>query len=664
MTIAAPTIDAAVSSLVQLHGEGARSAAAAGVRRIAALWRDDDGPAEAFIDFCRTQFIADPDRRDLLVGRLETAIGALGGHLSEIRRTLRRGTDLRSEGVDALDGVLATFDPAPDLSDQLYRQKLAFAALLNLHKPDLAEMLRDGGQWTTRQWLEARIAQSFGARIPAALNDRARQVRHQANLFVSEFHVPVGTLVDATGRRWFEPGRKLIAHWLIREQVRACEGDPDGLPRQRALMHVMKRHIDGTIPVEVRQGSTTQDWDAERNTLAGAPARAVAGPERYAVLREQFHLARAFDAYHPEHPTAIARKFELEREIPETVVERLLEDLLESPVRTDLSALLRERLGRPLEAHDIYFDDPGGRGTGAELDRAVDAAFPDEKAFERALPDVLRGLGFSPSDADFLGGRIRVEIARGAGHAVRPGMPEYPAWLRTSRLERSFGWDGFDTGMHELGHNLEQLISTNHVASPLLRGVPNTACTEAFAFLYQSLGGRVLGVDRDGDAEAAFDRQAIETMLSACQIAGPSLLELRLWRWMYAHPDATVEAIRDTTLSIAADLWSRFYGPHFGPDPYHTLAAYQHMIAYPLYLPDYPLGHIISQQIRSFLRGRDVAAETLRICAIGRRTPDAWMKEAVGQGVSIEPMVRAARDAIGRAVHAGRRALHADAGVG
>ena len=70
-----------------------------------------------------------------------------------------------------------------------------------------------------------------------------------------------------------------------------------------------------------------------------------------------------------------------------------------------------------------------------EMNAAVKRMFPDEKAFERKLPEVLKGLGFKPADAEFLGSRIRVEIARGSGHAMRPGKPEYGAWLRTSRLD-------------------------------------------------------------------------------------------------------------------------------------------------------------------------------------------------------------------------------------
>ena len=69
--------------------------------------------------------------------------------------------------------------------------------------------------------------------------------------------------------------------------------------------------------------------------------------------------------------------------------------------------------------------------------------FPDEDAFDAALPEVLRGLGFVDNEAEFLGTRIDVEIARGAGHAVRPALPEFHSWLRTNRLPDTLGWDGF-----------------------------------------------------------------------------------------------------------------------------------------------------------------------------------------------------------------------------
>jgi oligoendopeptidase F len=134
----------------------------------------------------------------------------------------------------------------------------------------------------------------------------------------------------------------------------------------------------------------------------------------------------------------------------------------------------------------------------------------------------------------------------------------------------------------------------------------------------------------------------------ACQIAGPALLELRVWNWIYANPKSTAAELRDRVLLEAERLWAEHYAEHFGPDPYRILAAYQHMINHPLYLADYPLGQIISHQIRSHLRGKDLAAETIRICSTGSVTPDLWMRKAVGAGISAEPLIRDAGAGLGR----------------
>lgn len=639
---------AAVERILAAHPGTDRAAAADGVARVAARWQPEDGDSAAYVELCARHWAPTPEARARLLARLEAALEQISGHLYEMRRSLRRWSDLVGDDLPGVDDVLATFDPAPDLSDQLYRQKIAFIALLNFPRPDLATMLQGGPAWSTDQWAAARVAQQFGPRIPASLADHARRVQHAAQVFVQRFHVPVGTMVDRRGRRWFEADRALLAHWLVREEIKAGYGDPDGLDKQRALMWVMARHIDGTIPTAVMERATTEAWDPERNTVGGKPASALLGSERYRQWIEQFKLAQQFDAHYPEAPTAIARKFDLSREISEADTERLLIELLEHPVRRGLAAFLRARLGRALEPQDIYFEDVGQTTPADQLNAAVRTHFADEAELERKLPEVLRGLGFPEDQAQFLGTRIRVEIAKGSGHAMRPMLEQYGAWLRTNRLKDQLGWDGFDTAMHELGHNLEQLCSTFYAPRPALRNVPNTACTEAFAFLYQGLARRVLGIEDAQSAQHLADVDAVATMLAACQIAGPSLVEVYAWRWLYAHPQATPDELRHAVLGIARDVWQRFYQQDFGSDPYCILAAYQHMIAHPLYLADYTLGHIISHQIRAHMRGKDLAAETRRICSLGRFTPDLWMRKAVGGPISVGPLATDAQAALER----------------
>ncbi len=643
------TLDAALASIVERHGPGAEKRARIGVHQVAERWRPEvDGDEEEFVRFTRGHFVPEGPDLNLLRDRLEEACVLIREQLGEIGRRLRRHADLRPEGGEvmrAVDSLLAKVDPAPDLMEQAHRQGLAFLALLNFERPSLAAMLEEGPNWDADRWVEARIAQAFGARIPRELSDRARGVRHAARQFVAEFHVPVGTLVDETGRRWLEPERRLLAHWLIREQIKAHYGDPEGLARQRALMHVMRRAIEGTVPSSVMAGKDDGDWDPARNTVGGQAAVEVCGLERYERLLDHFHLARALDAHHPAHPTAIARKFELEREMSEEEVEQLLVGVLAAPERRAIGERMSRELGRPLEAHDVYLEKLGTQRSGAEWDRIVARHYADEGALEEGLPSLLRELGYPETEAEWLARSIRVEIARGAGHAVRPSFPGTDAWLRTNRAEEGLGWDGFDTAMHELGHSLEQLISTNRVERPILRGVPNTACTEAFAFLYQSLAPRVLGV---GSGEGGEENEAAEVLLECAQIAGPSLLELHTWRWLYRKGDASPEALRDAMLAIARELWTEYYEAIFGPDPYHTLAAYQHMVAFPLYLPDYPLGHIMSYQVRAHMRGRDLAEETLRICSLGQVTPDLWIRRAVGGPVSIDALRAEAAQAVDR----------------
>ena len=305
-----------VDAITRIHGETCRTRVDAGVERVRRRWTDSDGDEQAMHEFCIKHFVADPDRLASLVDRLEVAMEQIGGHLYEMHRTLRRWSDLRGERMDEIDDILATFDPAPDLSDQFYRQKLAFVALLNLDRPDLDEMLESGERWNAADWAAVRIAGAFGPRIPQDVSDLARELGHRADTFVADFHVPVGSLITTEGTRPFDADRKLLAHWLIREEVRGGYAVDGGLSTQRALMWVMRRHIDGTIPKSVMEGEDHGDWNAETNTINGKATDELVGLERFERWLDMFTVAKAFDAHHEDHPTAMARKFTLQREIP------------------------------------------------------------------------------------------------------------------------------------------------------------------------------------------------------------------------------------------------------------------------------------------------------------------------------------------------------------
>jgi hypothetical protein len=60
------------------------------------------------------------------------------------------------------------------------------------------------------------------------------------------------------------------------------------------------------------------------------------------------------------------------------------------------------------------------------------------------------------------------------------------------------------------------------------------------------------------------------------------------------------------------------------------------------------MGHLIEFQLEEHLRGKNFAAEVMRIYRMGRLTPQLWMKRATGSEVSIEPMLKAAAEAVKR----------------
>jgi len=140
--------------------------------------------------------------------------------------------------------------------------------------------------------------------------------------------------------------------------------------------------------------------------------------------------------------------------------------------------------------------------------------------------------------------------------------------------------------------------------------------------------------------------KALDTFWSAYEIAGVALVDMRVWRWMYEHPQADAGQLGEATQAIARDVWNQYYAPALGTKDVPLLAIYSHMIDSGMYLPDYPLGHIISFQIESYLKGRNLGAEMERMCRLGNLTPALWMEQAVHAPLSAEPLIQATEEAL------------------
>ena len=72
-------------------------------------------------------------------------------------------------------------------------------------------------------------------------------------------------------------------------------------------------------------------------------------------------------------------------------------------------------------------------------------------------------------------------------------MRQAKAHLRTRVEKEGMNYKGFNIAVHEMGHNVEQTFSLNAIDYYSLNGVPNTAFTEALAFVFQGQRSRIAG---------------------------------------------------------------------------------------------------------------------------------------------------------------------------
>ncbi len=646
-------VKTAVARLVARHGEALGPRIRQGVEQAARLWRPEDGDAASFAAFCETHFLADPAALAAAFARLEDALEQTDGRLHEIRRELTTPLDLDTGPVSEIDRLLVGLDLQAHVDEDLFRSKVAFFALLNFPVHTLAERLALGSSWDRDAWARSRLMDRFAQRVPAEVAREITRANTEADRYIAEYNIRMDRLIAADGTRPFPEGLRLISHWGLRDELASRYEDPDGLSKQRMIQRVMERIVRQEIPKAVVDNPGLL-WCPETNEARPAPGAAAVGAEiaarepdtRYERWLDVFRAVRRADPYVPTAPSYIIRRFELDRQIPAKQVEALLASVLESAEVKEVADLIRRRLGRPLEPFDVWYPGFKPRGTRDEsgLDAIVRARYPTAASFQAALPGILESLGFSRDKAAWIAGRIVVDPSRGAGHAMGAVRRGDAAHLRTRVSERGMDYKGYNIAVHELGHNVEQVLSLDGIDHWALSGVPNNAFTEAIAFVFQDRDLELLGLAPPGDEDRALE--ALRVLWEAYEIGGVALVDMKAWEWLYAHEDASPAELREAVLAIARDVWNRYYAPVFGVRDREILAIYSHMISSALYLPDYAIGHIVAFQLAEKLRSGGFGAEIERMARRGRVTPDAWMREAVGSPVSADALLREARAAL------------------
>ncbi len=621
-----------------------------GVQQVANLWREEDGSAKEYESFCVENFVSDSTSLSQLFSKLERNFELFSGYFHNIDLKLKEPLQLEGPAIEPIDMMFGGYDVSAHLNDDMYSSKIAFITALNFPFYSLEEKTNLGDNWSRQEWAFARMGDRFISRVPAELQQHISRTLTNADAYISDYNIYMGHLLNNDGEKLFPEDMKLITHWGLRDELKSNYADAEnGLEKQRMVYKVMQRIVDQTIPQQVIN-SGAYDWDIENNKIFTSEGKEVeVTPEldtRYKVFLENFHAMKQLDPYSVHYPNQLKRAFDETMEVPQKDVEKLFVDLLSSPIVKEVASFIESRLGRSLEPFDIWYNGFKSRGgvPEEELTAITSKKYPNAAAVEADLPRMLHELGWEKDKANEITSLITVDASRGAGHAWGAGMRNDISHLRTRIGKEGMDYKGYNIAVHEFGHNVEQTITMNDVDYYMLNGVPNTSFTEAIAFLFQKRDMDLLGLKQTNPNDDYY--LALDSFWSSFEIMGVSLVDIQVWEWMYAHPDATPAQLKEAVISIAKNVWSTYYADILGGHDETLLGIYSHMIDYPLYLPNYPMGHVIDFQIEQQVKGENMASEIERMLTQGRIIPQIWMRNAVGKEISIESLLNSTQEAL------------------
>ena len=645
------TIQNSITAICSVAPDADTALVTRGVEQIAKLWQEGDGSETDFQALVCASYAATQDDRLQLYHRIAHILEQCSQSADQLNNTLQEPTTLIGKGEPTtVDWIISGYSPMSHFAEDMFANKIAHICVLNFPHYTLEEKNTLGSQWTRQEWAYARLGDVFQTRVPGNVMAVYAQALSQAENYISGYNIMMHCLRNEQGEQLWQESMALLSHWNLRDELKSnYAAVPRAHEKQEMIYQVMLRIIRQEIPACVVNNEEVI-WYPHTNRLETTDEKREAKGEREPDTRYQqiiniFHALQAIDKHRPDAPTHVLRTFNEDLQIPFEEIEALFTQLIQSDEVKHVAAIIRERLGRDLRPYDIWYDGFKSRSTISEYDLTAQTQlrYPCAQAFERDMPRMLMDMGFVADKAREVASHIVVEPARGSGHARPCVGREQPARLRTRVGDKGMDYKGYNIAVHEFGHNVEEVISLYDIDYYSLAGIPNTGFTEASAFLFQQRDMGLLGYQASGDGGESL----LDMLWGMYEIMGVSLVDMRMWQWLYSHPKATAAELRAAVLAIAADVWNEYYAPVFGEKDCPLLGIYSHMVGYALYLPAYPIGHLVQYQLEEhfaqYTTPQEWAKEYIRIYQQGRLTPDAWMRGAVGKPMSVEPILRAVR---------------------
>ena len=649
------TIQASIAAITTAHPEADVALVTRGVEQVATLWQENDGSEADFQELVSRSYAGTCEEKQMLYNRLAYIIEQCNQSADMLNNTLQEPTTLLGKGEPTqVDWIISGYSPMAHFTEDMFANKIAHVCVLNFPHYSLEEKNTLDKDWSRQEWAYARMGDIFNTRVPGDVMAAYSQALSQAENYIAGYNIMMHCLRNEQGEQLWQEPMALLSHWNLRDELKSNYATvPHAHEKQEMIYQVMLRIIRQEIPNcvvnndELLWCPTTNDVSGKPNSDIKLKVDIKREPDtRYQQIINIFHALQAIDKHRPDAPSHVLRTFNEDLQIPFEEIEALFTQLIQSDEVKQVATIIRERLGRDLRPYDIWYDGFKSRSTISEahLTTQTQQRYPDAKAFEKDILRMLMDLGFAKNKAKAIASHIVVEAARGSGHARPCVGREQPARLRTRVGEKGMDYKGYNIAVHEFGHNVEEVISLYDIDYYTLAGIPNTGFTEASAFLFQERDMQLLGYEAKGKKGESL----LDMIWGMYEIMGVSLVDMRMWQWLYAHPTATAAELREAVLVIAAKVWNEYYAPVLGEKNSPLLGIYSHMVGYALYLPAYPIGNLVQYQLdehlAKYLTPQEWAQEYTRIYQQGSLTPDAWMRGAVGRPMSVEPILKAVRE--------------------
>ncbi|GAB5465483.1 MAG: hypothetical protein Kapaf2KO_09190 [Candidatus Kapaibacteriales bacterium] len=621
-----------------------------GLSQVKSLWQKSDGTEKELQDFILTNFLPTGEKLDRVFLELNESMETVYGHFNKMSVKLKMPVHVDMGEIGLFEGMMADWEPSSHFQDDMYKSKTAFLIALNFPSYSYSEKNSLGKNWTDKEWAYALAGDLFTSRIGNEYTSEVSLAQNLADKYITSYYINMGNVSDSTGNYSFPENLKLISHWNLRDEIKSLyTGKIEDFEKQKTVYQVMIRIIDQTIPKDVINNDSIK-WNPFSNstTLNGKEVESLFEDTiRYSYLLKNYLALKSMDSQYSPENNYIRRKFEGEMGYPIDKIRSLFIELITSDEVKQTAQLVQKRIGRDLKPWDIWYDGFKARNLIDEnlLTQKTKELYPEASDFKKDLPRILHELGFENSRAEWLASQVEVDDSRGAGHAWGAQMKSDKARLRTHIKDDGMDYKGYNIAVHEFGHNIEQTISLHDSPFYLMNGVPNTAFSEATAFVFQSRDMELLGMGNMGGEE--FESfKALDNLWVNFEMMGVSLVDMAVWEWLYTQEEVDAEMLKGKTLEIAAEIWNKYYFPIFGEKNSTILAIYSHMIDYPLYLSSYPVGYLAQFQLEEYMSDKNLATEMQRILSLGRFTPDIWLQKAIGDTLSTQPLLKSSKKAL------------------